>query len=102
MRDILTVQCVGHANVPTVKGPWFHDTNMLAGRGAPRGTGAQTERLVAGAAPAQGQPAEHRADDHGLVLPAASSPSCRHPPVACFLPQGRPVRPDKTLCCLLK
>lgn len=40
--------------------------------------------------PAQGQPAEHRADGRGLVLPAASSPSCRHPWAACFLPQVRP------------
>lgn len=40
--------------------------------------------------PAQGQPAEHRADGRGLVLRAASSPSCRHPWAACFLPQVRP------------
>lgn len=30
VRDILTVQCAGRANVPTVKGPRFQHTNVLA------------------------------------------------------------------------
>lgn len=89
VRDILTVQCAGRANVPQLRGHGSSTRTCWRDAGC-LGKPGSRQKGWGQAQPGPGSACRAPRRRRGLVLPAASSPSCRHPWAACFLPQVRP------------